>query len=176
MKNQEGTSSQLPNNEELINFSNEVPAGSPQFITELEVKEAEDIIQKSKVIIACPNLSHAYLAPIPDDDGDNKELNVVFPCYKKCPPLVFTKGPYNLGFMKIKLRIKPKYDNNEDYICWLDKVEGKKGQFWKDIGIFDLIQLYWQGPRYYKEMLIAALHFWNTSTSSLHRMFRHTTS
>ena len=70
--------------------------------------------------------------------------------------------------MKTKLRIEPKYENNEDYICWLDKIEGKKGQFWKDIGIFDLIQLSRQGPRYNKEILIDALHFWNISTNSLH--------
>jgi len=126
MTNQEGNSSQLPNNEELINFSKEVSAGNPQFIGEPEVKEAEDRIWKSQVIISCPNLPHAYLGPIPDDDGDNEELNTVFPCYKKCPLLVFSKGPYNLGFMKTKLRIEPKYENNEDYICWLDKIEGKK--------------------------------------------------
>jgi len=142
--------------------------GNPQFITEPEVKEVGERIWKSQVIISCPNLPHAYLGPIPDDNGDNKELNAIFPCHKKCPPLVFSEGPYNLGFMKNKLRIKPKYDNNEEYICWLDKVEGKKGQFWKDIGIFDLIQLSRQGPRYNKEILIATLHFWNTSSSSLH--------
>ena len=51
---------------------------------------------------------------------------------------------------------------------WLNKVKRKKGQFWKDIGIFDLVQLSRQGPKYHNEMLIAALHFWNPSTSSLH--------
>jgi len=50
----------------------------------------------------------------------------------------------------------------------LDKVEKKKGQFWKDLGIFDLIKLSWQGPKYHNDTLIAALHFWNPSTSSLH--------
>jgi len=132
------------------------------------VKEAENRIWKSQVIIPCPNLPHAHLGPILDAEDDNEKLNAVFPCFEKCLPLVFTKGPYNLGFMKSKLRIEPKYENNGDYLCWLDKVEGKKGQFWKDIGIFDLIELSRQGPRYYKEMLIAALHFWNISTSSLH--------
>lgn len=36
------------------------------------------------------------------------------------------------------------------------------------MGIFDLIQLSRQGPKYHNEMIIAALHFWNPSTSSLH--------
>jgi len=125
--NQQGSSSQLPNIEEPINFSMEVPADSPQFIIELEVKEAQDRIWKSQVIIPCPNSPHAYLGPIPDDEDNNEKHNAVFPCFEKCPPLVFTKGPYNLGFMKSKLRIEPKYENNGDYLCWLDKVEGKKG-------------------------------------------------
>jgi len=50
----------------------------------------------------------------------------------------------------------------------LNKVEKKKGQFWKDLGIFDLIQLSRQGPKYHNETLITALHLWNPSTSSLH--------
>jgi hypothetical protein len=58
--------------------------------------------------------------------------------------------------MKSKFRTEPKIDNNEKYICWLDKVEKKKGQFWKEIGIFDLIQLSRQGPKYHNEMIIAA--------------------
>ncbi|XP_039686475.1 uncharacterized protein [Medicago truncatula] len=36
------------------------------------------------------------------------------------------------------------------------------------MGVFDLIQLSRQGPKYHNEMIIAALHFWNPSTNSLH--------
>lgn len=36
------------------------------------------------------------------------------------------------------------------------------------MGIFDLIQLSRQGPKYHNEMIIAALHFWNPSNSSMH--------
>jgi len=168
MTNQEGPSSQLPNTDEPINFSMEVPTGSPQFIAEPEVKEDEERIRKSKVIIPCPNSPHANLGLIPDDKDNNEELSAIFPCFEKCPPLIFTKGPYNLSFMQSKFRAEPKYENNGKYICWLNKVEGKKGRFWKDIGIFDHIQLSRQGPRYHKEMLIVAFHFWNSSTSSLH--------
>jgi len=167
MTNQEGSSSQLPNNDELINFSKKIPTGSPQFIVGPEFKEAEERIWKSQVIIPCPNSPHAYLGPIPDDKDNNEALSAIFPCFEKHSPLIFTKGPYNLSFMKYRLRTEPKYENNDEYLCWLNKVEGKKGQFWKDIGIFDLIQLSRQGPRYHKEMLIVALHFWNTSTNSL---------
>ena len=44
----------------------------------------------------------------------------------------------------------------------------QKGQLWKEMGIFDLIQLSRQGPKYHSEMIIAALHFWKPSTCSLH--------
>ena len=36
------------------------------------------------------------------------------------------------------------------------------------MGIFDLIQLSRKGPKYRSELIIAAWHFWNPSTSSLH--------
>ena len=47
-------------------------------------------------------------------------------------------------------------------------MEKQKSQFWKEMGIFDLIQLSRQGPKYHSEIIIAALHFWNPSTCSLH--------
>jgi len=47
MTKQTGSSSQLPSNSEPINFSKAVPTGSPQFIEEPEVREAEEQIWKS---------------------------------------------------------------------------------------------------------------------------------
>jgi len=47
-------------------------------------------------------------------------------------------------------------------------MEKQKGQFWKEMGIFDLTQLSRQGPTYHSEMIIVALNFWNPSTCSLH--------
>jgi hypothetical protein len=45
------------------------------------------------------------------------------------------------------------------YLQWLNKVEKQYASFWKDSGIFDLIQLSREGPKYHAEMLLAALHF-----------------
>jgi len=90
MTNQKGSSSQPPINDESINFSKEIQTGNPQFILEPEVKEAEDKIWKSQVIIPCPNSTHSYLGPIPDDKDNDKALNAIFPCYEKHSPLVFT--------------------------------------------------------------------------------------
>ncbi|XP_039687867.1 uncharacterized protein [Medicago truncatula] len=139
-----------------------------QFMEEPDVKEAEDKIWKSQVIISCPNSSHGYLGPLPDDSNDPEKLNTVFPCSEDQLPLIFSKGPYDLSFLKSKFRTEPKIENNEKYLEWLDKVEKTKGSFWKEMGIFDLIQLSRQGPKYHNEMIIAALHFWNPSTNSLH--------
>jgi len=47
MTKQTWSSSQLPSNSEPINFSKAIPTGSPQFIEEPEVKEAEEQIWKS---------------------------------------------------------------------------------------------------------------------------------
>lgn len=130
-----------------------------QFMEEPDVKEAEDKIWKSQVIISCPNSSHAYLGPLPDDSDDQENLNAVFPCNEEHSSLIFSKGPYDLSFLKSKFRTEPKIENNEKYLDWLDKMEKVKGSFWREMGIFDLIQLSRQGPKYHNEMIIAALHF-----------------
>jgi uncharacterized protein (DUF3820 family) len=151
MANVEGSSSQTLKRDEAVNFSQEIPSGHPQIFKEPDIKEPEDKIWKSQVIISCPNSPHAFLGPVPDDKEDLENLST-----------------YNLSFLNSKFRTEPKIDNNEKYLCWLDKMEKEKGQLWKDMGIFDLIQLSRLGPRYHSEMIIAALHFWNPSTNSLH--------
>jgi len=96
------------------------------------------------------------------------ELKEIFPCYEKHSPIVFTKGPYDVSYKDTMFfRSAPKVDK-ENYTTWLNKVEKKKGDFWKNLGIFDLIQLSRHGPRYQKHMFLATLHFWNALTSSLH--------
>jgi len=130
--------------------------------------EAEAQFWKSQVIIPYLNSPHAFLGLLPNTQEDQEQLSAIFPCFEKHKPLIFTQGPYDLSFLKSKFRTEPKHENNEDYLCWLNKVEKSKGQFWKDISIFDLIQLSRQGLKYHNEMIIAALHFLNPSTNSLH--------
>jgi hypothetical protein len=67
MMNPEGSSSQPLNRDKTINFSKEISSGSSQFMEEPDVKEAEEKIWKSQVIILCPNSMHAYLGPLPND-------------------------------------------------------------------------------------------------------------
>jgi len=61
MTHAEGSTSKTLNHDEPINFSKELPSGHPQFIVEPDVKEAQDKIWKSQVIISCPNSPHAFL-------------------------------------------------------------------------------------------------------------------
>ena len=102
MIKQKESSSQLSSNSEPVDFLKAIPTGSPQFIEEPEVKEAEEQIWKSQVIIPCPISPHSYLGPIPDDKENSEELNTIFPCFEKHSPLIFTKGPYDLSFLKSK--------------------------------------------------------------------------
>ncbi|GAU41478.1 hypothetical protein TSUD_239540 [Trifolium subterraneum] len=52
------------------------------------------------------------------------------------------------------------------YIAWLDRVQQDFGSLWKDFGIFDFIQLSRLGLKYQQEMIIAALHFFESSTNT----------
>jgi len=47
MANPEGSSSQLSNRDELVNFSRDIPVGSLQFMEQPDVKVAEEKIWKS---------------------------------------------------------------------------------------------------------------------------------
>jgi len=53
------------------------------------------------------------------------------------------------------------------YLNWLKKVEAKKSQHWKDLGIFDLIQLLKTGLKFDETLLLTAMHFWEGSTNTL---------
>ena len=134
-------SSQPSIHKKPVIFSKETIGGTLYFAEEPEVLEAEEHIWKSQVIIPCPNSTCAFLGPIPNAKEDQEQLSVVFPCFDNHSPLIFSEGPYDLSLLKSKFRIEPKHENNEDYLCWLNKVEKRNSQFWKDICIFDLIQL-----------------------------------
>lgn len=49
----------------------------------------------------------------------------------------------------------------------MNKIETKKGQTWKDKGIYDFVQLSRVGPPYCQNMLVATLYFWESSTNTL---------
>jgi len=154
----------------LLNFSVPIQPGNAWFVEEPNLKEEKAQIWKSQVLIPQSDSSYAHLGPI--EKSENEELKEIFPCYQKRLPLIFARNldvPYNLHYIETRVfRAAPRVQNVEDYISWLNKVEKKKGDLWKEIGILDLIQLSRYGPRYQKPNVLAALHFWNPSTYSLH--------
>ena len=117
MTNPGESSSQPSTRNEPVIFSKEVPDGTLYFAEEPEVLEAEEQIWKSQVIIPCPNSTHAFLGPLLNIKQDQEQLSTIFPCFEKHSPLIFTKGPYDLSFLKSKFRTEPKHENNEEYLC-----------------------------------------------------------
>jgi len=127
MTNPGESSSQPSTRNEPVIFSKEISGDTLYFAEEPEVLEAEEQIWKSQVIIPCPNSTHAFLGPLPNVKEDQEQLSAIFPCFEKHSPIIFTKGPYDLSFLKSKFRTEPKHENNEEYLCWLNKVEKRKG-------------------------------------------------
>jgi hypothetical protein len=80
MTNAQGSSSGTTKCDEPINFSNEFSIGAPVFIEEPDIKEAEEKIWKSQVIISCPKSQYAFLGPLPTEKETPKGLSTVFPC------------------------------------------------------------------------------------------------
>lgn len=62
----------------------------------------------------------------------------------------------------------PLFKDPKDYLAWLAKVEKKKSQVWKNMGIFDMIQLSKVGHGYSQAMLIVSLYFWDTTHNTFH--------
>ncbi|MCI17072.1 hypothetical protein A2U01_0038219, partial [Trifolium medium] len=112
---------------------------------------------------------YAYGGPKPDDNNRNKDTMSIFPVYQPCAPRVFIDEPYNFSYIKPPnkgFRSAPSV--NEQYLKWLNRVKGNYAEFWKSYGIYEFIQLSKTGLKYQQEMLIVALHFFETSTNTFH--------
>lgn len=114
--------------------------------------------------------TYAFGGPLPDASSKSAAILNIFPVYKPCEPRAFLDSPYSFNFLKPPNKVfrSSPYYGNEDYIKWLDRVQVGYGEFWKDSGIYELIQLSRVGPKYHQEMLIAALHFFDSSTNTFH--------
>lgn len=105
-----------------------------------------------------PNLKHTTSKSDEDPSPWVDEPIVMF--REKIPPNYFTK--------KHRLfRAYPFYPTTT-YLVWLDKIRAVKGDFWKLMGIFNLIQLS-QALIYYNTLMLwAILYFWNKTTNNFH--------
>jgi hypothetical protein len=81
--------------------------------------------------------------PLPDAKSKTTAIMEIFPVYKPCKPRAYSNSPYNFNFIKPPNKVfrSAPYYGNEDYIAWLDRVQVGYGDFWKDPGIYELIQL-----------------------------------
>ncbi|KAL5130511.1 hypothetical protein HKD37_12G033556 [Glycine soja] len=125
---------------------------------------------ESEVMIpfAVERTVYAFGGPLPDKASFSSKMDKVFPCYQTCEPRIFDSEPYNFNCLSKphKLFRSAPSIAHRDYLPWLDRVEQAYEDFWKTYGIFDLIQFSRSGPEYRPEMLIAAMHFFESSTNT----------
>ncbi|GAU33050.1 hypothetical protein TSUD_152050 [Trifolium subterraneum] len=113
------------------------------------------------------NKTFAFGGPKPHENNRNKETISFFPSYSHCTPRTFVTGAYNFSNLKPPNKIfRSAPTIVEGYIAWLDRVQQDFGSLWKDFGIFDFIQLSRLDLKYQQEMIIAAIHFFESSTNT----------
>ncbi|PNY13487.1 hypothetical protein L195_g014311 [Trifolium pratense] len=115
------------------------------------------------------NMVHAFGGPKPDEKNCNSNTISIFPVYKLCIPRVFISEPYNFSYIKAPNRVfRSAPSLNDQYLAWLGRVQQDRADIWQACGIYDLIQLSRTGLKYQQEMIIAALHFFESSTNTFH--------
>ncbi|PNX61720.1 hypothetical protein L195_g052602, partial [Trifolium pratense] len=115
------------------------------------------------------NLVHAFGGPKPDERNCNPNTIPIFPVYKLSTPRVFISEPYNFSYIKAPNRVfRSTPSLNDQYLGWLDRIQQDKADIWQACGIYDLIQLSRTGLKYQQEMIVAALHFFESSTNTFH--------
>ncbi|GAU30843.1 hypothetical protein TSUD_365500 [Trifolium subterraneum] len=135
----------------------------------LEPSRRNKEIWEKRVIFpySLDNKTFAFGEPKPLENNRNKETISFFPSYSNCSPRTFISGTYNFSYLKPPNKIfRSAPTIVEGYLAWLDRVQQAFGSLWKDFGIFDFIQLSRLGIKYQQEMIIAVLHFFESSTNT----------
>lgn len=158
--------------------------GNQQYIPEPPLEEEKWCIYQSQVLISISifGMKHAILGPLPYVNVNPAKLKEFFPTYHYNKPIASkkktrvntevtekpsksstepTENPINLDYMNnFRLFLSfPLFKDPKVYLAWLAKVEKRKTQVWKNMGIFYMIQLSKVGPGYSQDMLIASLYF-----------------
>ncbi|KAL5148570.1 hypothetical protein HKD37_13G035601 [Glycine soja] len=133
-----------------------------------DIEQTETWESEVMIPFAVERTVYAFGGPLPDKASLSSKMNKVFPCYQTCEPRIFDSEPYNFNCLSKphKLFRSAPSIAHRDYLPWLDRVEQAYEDFWKTYGIFDLIQFSRSGPEYRPEMLIAAMHFFESSTNT----------
>ncbi|KAK2446309.1 serine/threonine-protein phosphatase 7 long form protein [Trifolium repens] len=142
-----------------------------EFVSEPDMTVVEDNIWGEELMIPhkLGGKTLAFAGPLPSSDNFSEDVSNIFPLNTTCEPKIFANSVFDMSFFEPGYRaFRSAPVVSESYLKWLNKVEKQYATFWKESGIFDLIQLSREGPRYNAEMLIAALHFWESSTNTFH--------
>lgn len=136
------------------------------------------------------------LGPLSNPNVDPDRLKEFFPTYQRYKPIACVKKPnineeihieetpntnnqgnlsadepIDLTYMNSGFRVFrscPLFRDPSDYLGWLEKIEKKKSQVWKEMGIFNLIQLSKVRPGYCQTMLVSSLYFWDSIHHTFH--------
>ncbi|KAK2351927.1 hypothetical protein QL285_096647 [Trifolium repens] len=141
------------------------------FVSEPDMTSVEDTIWGEELMIPhkLRGRTLAFAGPLPSSDNFNEDVSSIFPLNVTCEPKIFVNTVFDMTFFETGYRaFRSAPVVSDGYLPWLNKVEKEYATSWKERGIFDLIQLSREGPKYNAEMLIAALHFWENSTNTFH--------
>jgi hypothetical protein len=112
---------------------------------------------------------YAFAGPFPSSHNFSEDVTSIFPLHITCEPKIFATPTFNMSFFEPGHRVfRSAPIVSEGYLQWLNKVEKQYASICRANGIFDLIQLSREGPKYHGEMILAALHFWENSTNTFH--------
>ncbi|KAK2426398.1 serine/threonine-protein phosphatase 7 long form protein [Trifolium repens] len=142
-----------------------------KFVSEPDMTSVEDTLWGEELMIPhkLRGRTLAFAGPLPSSDNFNEDVSNIFPLHVTCEPKIFVNSVFDMSFFETGYRaFRSAPVVSEGYLKWLNKVEKQYATLWKESGIFDLIQLSREGPKYNAEMLIAALHFWENSTNTFH--------
>ncbi|KAK2442745.1 serine/threonine-protein phosphatase 7 long form protein [Trifolium repens] len=142
-----------------------------EFVSEPDMTSVESNIWGEELIIPhkLEGKTFAIAGPLPSSDNFSEDVSNIFPLHVTCEPKIFANSVFDMSFYEPGYRaFRSAPIVSESYLKWLNKVEKHYATFWKESGIFDLIQLSREGPKYNAEMLKAALHFWENSTNTFH--------
>lgn len=105
----------------------------------------------------------------PDTKTQSRNVQTHFPGFTLTIPPTFEKdGTIDVKFMDQKARVfrSMPTPGNKDYVAWLNKVQHKRQEQWKVVGIFDSINISRNAHRINPCILLASMYFLEGSTNT----------
>lgn len=152
----------------IASITTHILARNQLYVPEPPLQEEKALIWKSQVLIPfnISDITHVFSSSLPDLNMNVERVSEILPCYHHTKPLAVVDKPLDFTYMSTCVFQLALYTNQLNYLHQLNKVESKKGKIWKDQGLFNLIQLSRVGHVCRQNMLLVALHFWESSTNT----------